>query len=383
MRRMPWTTCLWPGLPQLWIYGSWSGLVLALGMAVGLDLLVLASFGWSELIAPGLRSTLWTVFGLFWLTAAGWSARHCRRRAAAEEANPRRKRFHRGFGPLLERRLLPGGARPRRAVTAKPSRRGRPVDVGDVVAAHGPVRRSRADNSIRWCVWKRRQMAVGNSSARGICWRRRERNKPRPRSDGMLADRGNFAENIINVRAIYRPRPEGHATGQPRGPAVQSRIYRHRAHPLGSDQRGERGGGQRAEEPRRRSAQDPPRSREAGAERARHGDDGQAAADAPGQEGHRVLDGRGPQPQPQLRGHRTHPAGTAARAGRRGRPGVDEPRPEAGRGPRRGVEPAGPRHGRRGRVGAARRSARRSGERRGRRAPASRRRRPWTASAAT
>ena len=27
-----------------------------------------------------------------------------------------------------------------------------------------------------------------------------------------------------------------------------------------------------------------------------------------GQEGHRILDGRGPQPQPQLRGHRTHPA---------------------------------------------------------------------------
>ena len=194
---------------------------------------------------------------------------------------------------------------------------------------------------------------------------------------------GILAENI-NVRAIYRPRPESHATGQPGSPAVQSRIYRHRAHPLGSDQRGERGGGQRAEEPRRRSAQNPPGGGEARPERARHGHDGQAAADAPGQESHRVLDGGGPQPQPQLRGHRAHPAGPAARAGRRGRPGADEPRSEAGRGSRRGVEPSGPRHGRGRRFGAARRPARRpSGGGEAPSAPASRRRPPWTASAAT
>jgi predicted Zn-dependent protease len=63
-------------------------LALALGTAAALDLLVLASFGWTELLAPGLRSTLWTVFGLFWLTAAGWSAMHCRQRAAAAGPNP-------------------------------------------------------------------------------------------------------------------------------------------------------------------------------------------------------------------------------------------------------------------------------------------------------
>ena len=77
-----------------------------------------------------------------------------------------------------------------------------------------------------------------------------------------------------------------------------------------------------------------------------------------GQESHRVLDGRGPQPEPQLRRHRAHPAGPAARAGRRGRPGADEPRPEAGRSPRGSAEPAGARHGRRRRGRAGRRHGR-------------------------
>ena len=45
-----------------------------------------------------------------------------------------------------------------------------------------------------------------------------------------------------------------------------------------------------------------------------------------GQEGHRVLDRGGPQPQPQLRRHRTPAARPAARAGGRGRPGAHEPR---------------------------------------------------------
>ena len=58
---------------------------------------------------------------------------------------------------------------------------------------------------------------------------------------------------------------------------------------------------------------------------SRHGHHGQAAADAPGQEGDRICDGRSPKPEPQLRGHRAHSAGTVARAGRRCRPGVDEP----------------------------------------------------------
>ena len=78
-----------------------------------------------------------------------------------------------------------------------------------------------------------------------------------------------------------------------------------------------------------------------------HGHHGQAAADAAGQEGHRVRDRRGPQPEPQLRRHRTPAARPAARAGRRGRPGADEPGPEAGRSPRGSAELARARDGQR------------------------------------
>lgn len=86
MRRMRWITCLWPGLPQLWKYGSWSGLAIAVGAAAGLDLLLLVSFGWSELVSPSLRNTLWVAFGGLWVAAASWSVKQCRHRAAA--ANP-------------------------------------------------------------------------------------------------------------------------------------------------------------------------------------------------------------------------------------------------------------------------------------------------------
>jgi cytochrome c-type biogenesis protein CcmH/NrfG len=75
------------------MYGSWSGLAVALGAAAGLDLLLLASFGWSELIGEGLRNTLWAALGVSWVLAGGWSARQCRRQAAAEQPDPRADPF--------------------------------------------------------------------------------------------------------------------------------------------------------------------------------------------------------------------------------------------------------------------------------------------------
>ena len=107
------------------------------------------------------------------------------------------------------------------------------------------------------------------------------------------------------------------------------------------------------EKPRHRPSQDPPGGREDRAGRARHGHHGQAAPDAPGQESHRILHRGGPQPQPQLRRHRTPAARPAARTGRRGRPGSDEPRPETGRRPRGSPEPAGAQHARSKKAAAA------------------------------
>ena len=53
MRQLRWLTLLWPGWPQLWFAGAWSGLAIALGFAALLDLGLLASRMWTEL-SPAL-----------------------------------------------------------------------------------------------------------------------------------------------------------------------------------------------------------------------------------------------------------------------------------------------------------------------------------------
>ncbi len=82
MRRMPRCFYLWPGLPQMWLFGNWSGLMVALGAAVLLDVLLLVSFGWTELIDQNLRNILWPSFIVAWVAAVFWSKRQCRRQAA-------------------------------------------------------------------------------------------------------------------------------------------------------------------------------------------------------------------------------------------------------------------------------------------------------------
>ncbi len=74
MVRMPWMTCLWPGLPQLWHLGTWWGLALAVGFAVALNVLVLASFVWVEWFNPGFLRLAWGCLGLVWFSSAVLSA---------------------------------------------------------------------------------------------------------------------------------------------------------------------------------------------------------------------------------------------------------------------------------------------------------------------
>lgn len=66
MRRMPWFACLWPGLYQLWLAGSWAGLVLAAGFALLLNTLLLASFVWVELLGVRDLRLGWLAVGLLW-----------------------------------------------------------------------------------------------------------------------------------------------------------------------------------------------------------------------------------------------------------------------------------------------------------------------------
>jgi hypothetical protein len=62
-------TILWPGLPWVWLRGSLTGLVVALGFAVTLDVAVVTTWIWTDLI--GLPSTVavWSAAVALWLMA--------------------------------------------------------------------------------------------------------------------------------------------------------------------------------------------------------------------------------------------------------------------------------------------------------------------------
>jgi hypothetical protein len=71
MGRMPWTVYLWPGLPQVMRDARWSALWVALGSAFLLNLALSASLLWSELFAPGVRTSVWMAVAVLWV---GWAA---------------------------------------------------------------------------------------------------------------------------------------------------------------------------------------------------------------------------------------------------------------------------------------------------------------------
>lgn len=64
-------TLVWPGMPWLWLRGSRSGLVLALAFAVTLDVAMLATFVWPELLQPAVTMAIWSAMAAIWLIATG------------------------------------------------------------------------------------------------------------------------------------------------------------------------------------------------------------------------------------------------------------------------------------------------------------------------
>jgi len=76
MVRMPWATYLWPGLPQLWRQGLWTGLALAVGFGMLLNVALLASFVWLELLGPVTLRLVWLAVGCLWVVSAAATAWH-------------------------------------------------------------------------------------------------------------------------------------------------------------------------------------------------------------------------------------------------------------------------------------------------------------------
>lgn len=70
MQKRPWAIYLWPGLPHIWICGSWSALGVAIIAAALVCAAMAGSFGWTELITPALRKALWISLAAVWCAAA-------------------------------------------------------------------------------------------------------------------------------------------------------------------------------------------------------------------------------------------------------------------------------------------------------------------------
>jgi hypothetical protein len=64
-----WALVLWPGLPQLWLRGDLSALVLAGGFSALVNLAVMATWGWTELLTWPLLVVAWTGVVLFWIVS--------------------------------------------------------------------------------------------------------------------------------------------------------------------------------------------------------------------------------------------------------------------------------------------------------------------------
>ena len=84
---------LWPGLPQLWTRGSWSALMVAFLSAAALNLALLCSFGFSELMTPAVRMALWGAVTTAWIAAAGSSVLFESRWPAYEDPEPGKDAF--------------------------------------------------------------------------------------------------------------------------------------------------------------------------------------------------------------------------------------------------------------------------------------------------
>ena len=67
-------TLVWPGLPWLWLRGSLGGLVLALAFAVLLDMAIVTTWIWSELVDLPVSIGIWTATIAVWIVATASAA---------------------------------------------------------------------------------------------------------------------------------------------------------------------------------------------------------------------------------------------------------------------------------------------------------------------
>ncbi|QDU87876.1 hypothetical protein Pla175_12430 [Pirellulimonas nuda] len=85
-RRMHWATYLWPGLPHLWLRGSWAGLALAIGFTVLLNVTAVSIWVYPEWLAPRLKLACSGATLLVWVVALVETRGELRRLSERREA---------------------------------------------------------------------------------------------------------------------------------------------------------------------------------------------------------------------------------------------------------------------------------------------------------
>jgi hypothetical protein len=68
--KLHWSAYLWPGLPQVWLRGSWAGLALAIGFTAIANVLLVATLVWDEWLPGQARSVGLAGLGVIWVLAA-------------------------------------------------------------------------------------------------------------------------------------------------------------------------------------------------------------------------------------------------------------------------------------------------------------------------
>ncbi len=90
MAYSSWLLCLWPGLARLWTRGEWPSLIFAVAFGILLNLALISSLRWPELLGAGFPTLIWPILTGIWVVSA-LVARHelkilNARRNSAEEA---------------------------------------------------------------------------------------------------------------------------------------------------------------------------------------------------------------------------------------------------------------------------------------------------------
>lgn len=74
MHALRFITILWPGLPWVWLRGSLPGLVVAVAFAVTLDVAVLTTWIWTDLVDLPFRLATWAGVAAIWILATASAA---------------------------------------------------------------------------------------------------------------------------------------------------------------------------------------------------------------------------------------------------------------------------------------------------------------------